>query len=76
MGVFIDNKPIECEACGDLIYAGSTYQKLTLNGKKHCCCSYVECQEQLLFKLFQDEFEEMKLYTSEELADIWADKEG
>lgn len=73
---FMDDEPIQCDVCNDLIYAGSKYQKIIFKGKAYRCCNYEDCMKSLLFRFFEDEFEEYQLYTKEELAEMYADLEG
>lgn len=72
---FKDDEPIECDACGELIYAGSTFQVYRKDGKTYHCCSYEDCQMKILLEIYGDEFEEHELLTAYDHELIWGDME-
>ena len=63
---FSDSEPLECEVCGSTIYAGDDYQIYRHEEKKYICCDSDDCMKNLLFDLYEDDFEETHLNTKEE----------
>jgi len=72
---FHDDEPIECEACGELIYAGESYQYIKKEGKIYRCCDNSECMGNLLIELYGDQFSEVYLETGQDKESTWGDME-
>ncbi len=72
---FYDDEPVQCDACGDLVYAGSSYQFIKIRGITYKCCNNEDCMSKLLFNFYEDEFQEVYLNTAEDKECIYGDME-
>ncbi len=70
MPKFEDDKPVECDECGDLIYAGETV--IMWNGKNYCC---EDCVKDAMWEeLSPKEVESRVIYTAEDYEAEWGDQ--
>lgn len=70
---FCDDEAIKCDACGELIYAGQSYQYIKIKGMIKRCCNYEDCASKILYDIYGDDFLEVHLNTAEDKECIYGD---